>query len=92
MHKDETRMFHSLISFALNTKMLSPREVVSAVEKSYLSNQLSINAAEGFIRQIIGWREYIRGYYWAHMPALVIRIILTINCQCLIGFGMAKPK
>ena len=70
MHKDETRMFHSLISFALNTKMLSPREVVSAVEKSYLSNQLSINAAEGFIRQIIGWREYIRGYYWVHMPAL----------------------
>jgi len=70
MHKDETRMFHSLISFALNTKMLSPLEVVSAVEKSYLSNHLSINTAEGFIRQILGWREYIRGYYWAHMPKL----------------------
>ncbi len=70
MHKDETRMFHSLISFALNTKMLSPKEVVSVVEKSYLSSKLSINTAEGFIRQIIGWREYIRGYYWAHMPAL----------------------
>lgn len=70
MHKDETRMFHSLISFALNTKMLSPREVVLAVEKSYLNQHIPIHTAEGFIRQIIGWREYIRGYYWAHMPAL----------------------
>lgn len=71
MHKDETRMFHSLISFALNTKMLSPFEVVQKVEKSYLNNQISINTAEGFIRQIIGWREYIRGYYWANMPQLM---------------------
>ena len=70
MHKDETRMFHSLVSFALNTKMLSPAEIVSKVEKSYFSSQISINTAEGFIRQIIGWREYIRGYYWAHMPTL----------------------
>lgn len=70
MHKEETRMFHSLISFSLNTKMLSPKEVVSAVEKSYLSDKLPISTAEGFIRQIIGWREYIRGYYWAHMPGL----------------------
>jgi len=70
MHKDESRMFHSLISFALNTKMLSPSEVVLAVEKSYLNQEILIHTAEGFIRQIIGWREYIRGYYWAHMPTL----------------------
>ena len=70
MHKDQPRMFHSLVSFALNTKMLSPTEVVSKVEKSYLNNQISINTAEGFIRQIIGWREYIRGFYWSHMPDL----------------------
>ena len=70
MHKDESRMFHSLISFALNTKMLSPSEVVLEVEKSYLNRNIPIQTAEGFIRQIIGWREYIRGYYWAHMPAL----------------------
>ena len=68
MHKDESRMFHSLISFALNTKMLSPSEVILAVEKSYLNQEIPIHTAEGFIRQIIGWREYIRGYYWAHMP------------------------
>jgi deoxyribodipyrimidine photolyase-related protein len=70
MHKDESRMFHSLISFALNTKMLSPSEVVLEVEKSYLNQEIPIQTAEGFIRQIIGWREYIRGYYWAHMPTL----------------------
>ena len=70
MHIDQPRMFHSLVSFALNTKMLSPTEVVSKVEKSYLNNQISINTAEGFIRQIIGWREYIRGFYWSHMPDL----------------------
>jgi deoxyribodipyrimidine photolyase-related protein len=68
MHKDEAKMFHSLISFALNTKMLSPSEVILAVEKSYLNQEIPIHTAEGFIRQIIGWREYIRGYYWAHMP------------------------
>lgn len=70
MHKDETRMFHSLISFALNTKMLSPHEVIRKVERSYHDNQISINTAEGFIRQILGWREYIRGYYWANISSL----------------------
>jgi deoxyribodipyrimidine photolyase-related protein len=70
MHKDETRMFHSLVSFALNTKMLSPHEVILKVERSFHDNQISINTAEGFIRQILGWREYIRGYYWANISSL----------------------
>ena len=63
-------MFHSLISFALNTKMISPHEVILKVESSYRDNQISINTAEGFIRQILGWREYIRGYYWANISSL----------------------
>jgi deoxyribodipyrimidine photolyase-related protein len=62
------RMFHSLLSFALNTKMLSPREVVQAVEQAYHAGSLPIAAVEGFIRQILGWREYVRGVYWARMP------------------------
>ena len=70
MHKNESKMFHSLISFALNTKMLSPHEVILKVESSYRDNHISINTAEGFIRQILGWREYIRGYYWANISSL----------------------
>ena len=62
------RLFHSLLSFALNTKMLHPLEVVQAAEAAYRRGHAPLHAVEGFIRQIIGWREYVRGVYWAHMP------------------------
>jgi len=62
------RLFHSLISFALNTKMLNPQEVVSKAEQAFRHEAVSLATAEGFIRQILGWREYIRGIYWAQMP------------------------
>jgi deoxyribodipyrimidine photolyase-related protein len=61
-------LFHSLLSFALNTKMLHPREVVQRAEDAWRSGHAPLHAAEGFIRQILGWREYVRGVYWAHMP------------------------
>ena len=61
-------LFHSLLSFALNTKMLQPREVVLAAEQAWRDGVAPLHAAEGFIRQILGWREYVRGVYWAHMP------------------------
>jgi deoxyribodipyrimidine photolyase-related protein len=62
------RLFHSLLSFALNVKMLSPREVIDAAEAAWRAGHVPLAAAEGFIRQILGWREYVRGVYWAHMP------------------------
>jgi len=62
------RLFHSLLSFALNTKMLNPREVVARVAAAHAAGQVPLAAAEGFIRQILGWREYVRGVYWARMP------------------------
>ena len=62
------RLFHSLLSFALNTKMLNPREVVAKVAAAHAAGQVPLAAAEGFIRQILGWREYVRGVYWARMP------------------------
>jgi len=54
----------------MNVKLLSPKEVVDAVIQAYRSNEHSIalNQVEGFVRQIIGWREYMRGIYWMHMP------------------------
>ncbi len=61
-------LFHSLLSFALNTKMLNPREVVQRAEAAYRSGAAPLAAVEGFSRQILGWREYVRGIYWAHMP------------------------
>jgi deoxyribodipyrimidine photolyase-related protein len=63
-------LFHSRLSFALNTKMLSPLEVVKKVEIYWKEHQdeIDISQAEGFIRQILGWREYMRGIYWAKMP------------------------
>ena len=70
LHTDEVNLFHSRISFALNVKMLSPIEVVETVINYYREHTESIELAqvEGFVRQIIGWREYMRGIYWREMP------------------------
>lgn len=68
MHTDEPYLFHSLVSFALNTKMLHPREVIDAAQQAYQSGTAPLTAVEGFIRQILGWREYVRGVYWSQMP------------------------
>ena len=68
MHTDCWHLFHSLISFALNTKMLSPREVVSKAQAAWQNGEVPLASAEGFIRQVLGWREYVRGVYWAKMP------------------------
>jgi deoxyribodipyrimidine photolyase-related protein len=70
MYTGDAFLFHSRLSFSLNNKMLSPLEVVEKVEQYWFANQDRINIAqvEGFIRQIIGWREYMRGVYWAKMP------------------------
>ena len=63
-------LYHSRLSFALNTKMLSPQHVVNSAIQAYKASdgKISIAQVEGFIRQIIGWREFIRGIYWANMP------------------------
>ena len=63
-------LFHSLLSFALNVKLLSPREVVERAIQEWKQRPEAISLAqlEGFVRQILGWREYMRGVYWAEMP------------------------
>ena len=61
-------LFHSLLAPALNIGLLSPREVCKAAEAAWRSGHAPLNAVEGFVRQILGWREYVRGVYWTLMP------------------------
>ncbi len=61
-------LFHSLLSPSLNCGLLLPSEVCDAAEKAYFQGHAPLNAVEGFIRQILGWREFVRGLYWLKMP------------------------
>ncbi len=61
-------LFHSLISMYINVGLLDPLDVCREVERAWRNGHCELAAAEGFIRQILGWREYIRGVYWLHMP------------------------
>lgn len=68
MLKDEPWMSHSHISFYLNIGLLQPMECIEAVMMAYDKGKAPLNSVEGFVRQILGWREYIRGIYWLYMP------------------------
>ena len=69
----EDHMFHSQLSAALNCGLLLPLEVCAAAEAAYRAGAVPINAAEGFIRQILGWREYVRGIHWIAGPDYTAR-------------------
>jgi len=68
MKQDEPFLFHSLLSAYLNCGLLTPLEIIIKAQNAYLAHKVPINAAEGFIRQILGWREFVRGIYWLFMP------------------------
>lgn len=73
----EAWLYHSHLSAALNLKLLNPREVVAAAEAAYHAGAAPLPCVEGFIRQILGWREYVRGIYWTNMPAYADRNALN---------------
>lgn len=68
MKAGEDFLFHGLISPYLNCGLLTAREVCDRAEAAYREGRAPLNAAEGFIRQILGWREFVRGVYWTGMP------------------------
>lgn len=70
MHSDHWLLYHARLSFSMNSKMLSPKEIIEkAIGQYHTNNNITLASIEGFVRQILGWREFIRGVYWAKMPA-----------------------
>jgi deoxyribodipyrimidine photolyase-related protein len=61
-------LYHSLLSPALNLKLLNPRELIKAAVAAFEEDKAPLNSVEGFVRQVVGWREFIRGVYWAEGP------------------------
>ncbi|MDY7545666.1 cryptochrome/photolyase family protein [Glaciimonas sp. CA11.2] len=86
------RLFHSMLSFALNTKMLGPGEVVAKAEAAWRAESVPVAAAEGFIRQILGWREYVRGVYWSHMPLYAEHNVFAHNRPLPTWFWTGQTK
>lgn len=73
MWQGEPFLHHSRLSAALNLKLLRPLEVITRAEEAYRKGRVSLSSAEGFIRQILGWREYVRGVYFMWMPDYIER-------------------
>jgi deoxyribodipyrimidine photolyase-related protein len=86
----EPWLYHSHLSAALNLKLLTAREVVLAAEAAYDRGHAPLQSAEGFIRQILGWREYVRGIYWTQMPSYVERNALDAQQDLPAWFWTGK--
>jgi deoxyribodipyrimidine photolyase-related protein len=70
MWTDEPFLYHSHISAAMNVKLINPREVIAAAVEALEAGRAPIEAVEGYVRQVLGWREFIRGVYWLDMPGM----------------------
>jgi len=79
MTDKDPHLFHSVISTYLNAGLLDAHALCSAAENAYKDGRAPLNAVEGFIRQIIGWREFIRGIYWREMPGYKVRNALNAD-------------
>ncbi len=74
-------LYHSHVSAALNLKLLNPREVVAAAVAAFDAGHAPLTSVEGFVRQILGWREYVRGIYWTQMPGYLERNTLAADAD-----------
>ena len=86
-------LYHSRLSFALNAKILHPLSVVNAAITAYRNNpEVNLAQVEGFVRQIIGWREFIRGIYWSNMPEYAAHNALSATRQLPEYFWTGKTR
>jgi len=92
MWTGEPWLFHSRISAALNLKLLNPKEVIDQVELAYRRGKAPLASVEGFIRQILGWREYVRGVYWRYMPQYLERNAFDAQEPLPNFFGLATHR
>lgn len=79
MWMDQPYLYHSRLSVVMNLHILHPLKVISQAEKYFKSGKAPLAAVEGFIRQILGWREYVRGIYWLYMPQYLERNTLNAD-------------
>ncbi len=79
MWQGEVWLHHSHLSSSLNLKLINPMEVSQAAEQAYRDGKAPLEAVEGFVRQVIGWREYVRGIYWMQMPDYLQRNALDAH-------------
>ena len=77
MRLGDPLLFHARIGVYLNAGLLSPQRVCERAEQAWREGDAPLNAVEGFIRQILGWREYVRGIYWLKMPDYAARNALS---------------
>ncbi|MFM7310507.1 MAG: cryptochrome/photolyase family protein, partial [Flavobacteriales bacterium] len=94
MVRDEHFLFHSRLSFCLNVKLLHPMEVIQAAVDAHVEDdqRISLAATEGFVRQILGWREYMRGLYWSEMPGYALNNELNNHAALPAWFWTGKTK
>lgn len=90
MWTGEPWLYHSRVSASMNLKLLDPREVIAAAEAAYRAGRAPLAAAEGFIRQILGWREYVHGVYWHLMPGYLDRNELGASARLPAFYWDAK--
>ena len=94
MSPNEWSLYHARISFSMNIKMISPREVIDKAIKEWEKrpNEIEYNQLEGFVRQIIGWREYMRGIYWLKMPEYATMNFFNNQEKLPLWFWTGKTK
>ena len=82
MLADEWKLAHSALCSSLNIGLLHPAEVVDAAEQAYRRGAAPLNSVEGFVRQVLGWREYVWGLYWLWLPEYRSWNVLGATGRC----------